>query len=281
MKSSSRKKNKIRLPSYLKKKMIYNPFLFCRRGFFHTPCSHHIYSEINPIPANLFSQWLLLFQFDLINLQMANDQQIGYENLKTKLDIDDLNSDPFTQFRYWFNDALKAHPYDASAMILATADSAGRPSARVVLLKGFDKEGFVFFTNYESRKGIQIAENPDAALVFFWHKPERQVRIEGRIEKTSRKESDEYFKIRPEGSKISALISPQSQRIPNREFLEHLEQDHLRLFSNITIDRPDNWGGYRLVPDFFEFWQGRENRLHDRFEYAWTSGRWEIYRLAP
>jgi pyridoxamine 5'-phosphate oxidase len=176
---------------------------------------------------------------------------------------------------------LKANQDDANAMVLATSDSDNKPSARIILLKGFDKEGFVFYTNYDSRKGRQIAVNPNAALVFFWPALERQVRIEGRIEKTSRKESDEYFKIRPEGSNISAMISPQSQRIPNREYLEHLEQDHLNLYHNKTIDRPENWGGYRLVPDLFEFWQGREHRLHDRFEYAWTSGGWEIYRLAP
>ncbi len=212
---------------------------------------------------------------------MANYQQPSSEYLKSKLDIDDLNPDPFIQFRYWFNDTLKAHPVNANAMVLATADATGRTSARVVLLKGFDKEGFVFFTNYESRKGKQIAVNPHAALVFFWHEPERQVRIEGRIEKTSRKESDEYFNIRPEGSNISAITSPQSQRIPDRRFLEQLRQDYLKRFNNKTIDRPEYWGGYRLVPDLFEFWQGRENRLHDRFEYTWTSGSWEIYRLAP
>ena len=212
---------------------------------------------------------------------MANDQQYRHEYLNSKLDINDLNADPFVQFRYWFNDALKAHPDEANAMVLATADSGGKISARVVLLKGFDKEGFVFFTNYNSRKGRQIDANPNAALIFFWHKLERQVRIEGWIEKTSRKESDEYFSIRPEGSNISAIISPQSQRIPNREYLEQLKQDHLNLFHDKTIDRPHNWGGYRLVPDLFEFWQGRENRLHDRFEYTWTGGSWEIYRLAP
>ena len=212
---------------------------------------------------------------------MANDQHPGHENLNTQLDINNLNSDPFMQFRNWFNKALKTHPEDANAMVLATADSAGKTSARVVLLKGFDKEGFVFFSNYNSKKGRQIAFNPNAALVFFWHKPDKQVRIEGRIEKTSRKESDEYFKMRPEGSNISAVISPQSQRIPDRGYLEKLKQDHLKLYQNKSVYRPGNWGGYRLVPDLFEFWQGRENRLHDRFEYVWTSEGWKIYRLAP
>ncbi len=212
---------------------------------------------------------------------MANNQQARYEYVRSKLRFDDLSEDPFVQFSYWFNDAMKAYPDDSNAMTLATADSGGKVSARMVLLKGFDKEGFVFFTNYESRKGRQIAENPNAALLFFWHKLERQVRIEGSIEKTSRKESDEYFSIRPEGSKISAAVSPQSQRIPNREYLENLKQDHLQHYRNKTIERPVNWGGYRLVPDLFEFWQGRENRLHDRFEYKWFSGGWEIHRLAP
>jgi pyridoxamine 5'-phosphate oxidase len=212
---------------------------------------------------------------------MVNDQQISYEYLKSKLDKDDLNADPFVQFRYWFNDAMKAHQDDANTMVLATSDLNGKPSARIILLKGFDKEGFVFYTNYDSRKGRQIAANPNAALVFFWPILERQVRIEGRIEKTSRKESDEYFKIRPKGSNISALTSPQSQRIPDRGYLDHLHRDYINLFRNKSIDRPENWGGYRMVPDLFEFWQGREHRLHDRFEYTWASGGWDLYRLAP
>jgi pyridoxamine 5'-phosphate oxidase len=212
---------------------------------------------------------------------MTDNRQINHEHPESNPDIDNLNADPFVQFRYWFNDALKAHPGDANTMVLATADSNGRSSARVLLLKGFDKEGFVFFTNYNSMKGRQIAVNPNAALVFYWHELERQVRIEGRIEKTSRRESDEYFKIRPEESNISAVISPQSQRIPDRRYLEHLKHVHMNLFRNKIIERPENWGGYRLIPDLFEFWQGRENRLHDRFEYSWTSGGWEIHRLAP
>lgn len=212
---------------------------------------------------------------------MAINQQFSKEYLKTRLEMDDLNADPFVQFRYWLNDATKVYGADASTMILATSDLTAKPSARVVLLKGFSDEGFVFYTNYESRKGKEIAVNPNAALVFFWPEPERQVRIEGRIEKTSRKESDEYYNIRPENSNISAWISPQSQRIPDREYLEHQARDYKNFYRHKIVERPENWGGYRLIPDLFEFWQGRENRLHDRFEYKWTSGGWEIYRLAP
>lgn len=212
---------------------------------------------------------------------MAINQQFSKEYLKSKLEPGDLNPDPFVQFRYWLNDATKVYGADASTMILATSDLTGKPSARVVLLKGFNNEGFVFYTNYESRKGKEIAVNPNAAIVFFWQELERQVRIEGRIEKTSRKESDEYYNIRPESSNISAWISPQSQKIPDRNYLEHLARDYKNFYRHKIVERPENWGGYRLIADLFEFWQGRENRLHDRFEYKWTSGGWEIYRLAP
>lgn len=201
--------------------------------------------------------------------------------MKSNLDIDDLNPDPFTQFRYWFNEALLKLPHNGDAMFLATADKTGKPSARIVLLKGFDHEGFTFFTNYKSKKGQQLAINPDAALLFYWNTLERQVRIEGKVEKASRKDSDEYFKIRPEGSNISAWASPQSQQIPNREYLEQLQMNFTNLFRNKTIERPEHWGGYKLIPELFEFWQGRENRLHDRFEYSWTNEGWEIHRLAP
>jgi pyridoxamine 5'-phosphate oxidase len=212
---------------------------------------------------------------------MSEIQQIRREYLHSRLEYDDLNPDPMVQFRYWLNHALKAKVKDVNVMSLATADQNGNPSVRIVLLKGLDHNGFVFFTNYDSKKGKQIAQNPKASVMFYWSELERQVRIEGRIDKTSRKESDEYFMIRPEGSKIGAWASPQSQRIPNREYLDHLEKDFIMLSKKKPLERPDNWGGYRLIPNLFEFWQGRENRLHDRFEYQWVNGGWELYRLAP
>jgi pyridoxamine 5'-phosphate oxidase len=167
-------------------------------------------------------------------------------------------------------------------MTLATASSDGLPSARIVLLKGFDVKGFVFYTNYNSYKGQQLAENPRACLVFFWKELERQVRITGIVTKVSATESDEYFNIRPEGSRIGAIASPQSQVIANREWLElEVEQLHNKLGSD-TIKRPEHWGGYRLMPAIVEFWQGRPNRLHDRIQYSLEEdGIWKIERLAP
>jgi pyridoxamine 5'-phosphate oxidase len=166
-------------------------------------------------------------------------------------------------------------------MVLSTVGNEGRPSSRVVLLKSLDHDGFTFFSNYESRKGIQIAENPNASLLFFWPQIERQVRIEGSVAKTPRHISDEYFHSRPEGSKIGAWASPQSRIVPNREYLDNLQKDFTLLFKSKVLERPENWGGYKLFPHTIEFWQGRENRLHDRFEYKINGSVWEIHRLAP
>lgn len=212
---------------------------------------------------------------------MADLRDIRKDYSFSQLDIDNLDANPIVQFRYWLNEALKSEVFEPTAMVLSTASSDGKPSSRVVLLKSLDDDGFTFFTNYESRKGIQIAANPVGSLLFFWPQLERQVRIEGKIFKTLRHEADEYFKIRPEGSKIGAWASPQSQRIPNREYLENLQKDYLQLFKTKTLERPENWGGYKLIPHLMEFWQGRENRLHDRFEYARQDNMWEIHRLAP
>jgi pyridoxamine 5'-phosphate oxidase len=165
--------------------------------------------------------------------------------------------------------------------VLATATSDGKPSARMVLLKDLDTDGFTFFSNYDSKKGNQLEVNPFASLVFFWPELERQVRIEGKVTRTLRKVSDEYFNTRPEGSRIGSWASPQSQRIPSREYLENLQKDYQKLFQQRMLERPENWGGYKLLPLLFEFWQGRENRLHDRFEYTRNGNMWEIYRLAP
>jgi len=205
----------------------------------------------------------------------------GYYMETHFLEIDNLDADPIIQFRYWLNEALNANVPEPTAMVLSTATLNGKSSSRVVLLKGVDNYGFTFFTNYESKKAMHIADNPAGSLLFYWQALERQVRIEGKILKTAAHESDEYFVTRPEGSKIGAWASPQSRRIPNREYLENLQRDYMRLFRSKVLDRPENWGGYKLIPDMIEFWQSRENRLHDRFEYVRNGGIWEIYRLAP
>lgn len=214
-------------------------------------------------------------------IQMSSLQDIRKEYKQSRLDIDNLDVNPLVQFRYWLNDALKSEVPEATAMILSTAPASGKPSSRVVLLKDLDDNGFTFFTNYESKKALQIAENPYGALLFFWPQLERQVRVEGQIHKEPQYKSDEYFKSRPEGSKIGAWASPQSRRVPNREYLENLQSDYLRLFRTRALERPEYWGGYKLTPNLVEFWQGRENRLHDRFEYARNGGTWEVCRLAP
>ena len=212
---------------------------------------------------------------------MSDLQEIRNEYLFSRLDIDNIDSNPLVQFRFWLNDAIRASVHEPTAMVLSTTNAECRSSSRVVLLKDLDHDGFTFFTNYESKKGAQLQENPYGSLLFFWPILERQVRIEGRVSRTTSRESDEYFITRPEGSKIGAWVSPQSQKIPNREYLEKLQEDYLRLFKTRTLDRPQNWGGYKLVPELVEFWQGRQNRLHDRFEYSRNGGLWEIHRLAP
>ncbi|MCB0739106.1 MAG: pyridoxamine 5'-phosphate oxidase [Bacteroidetes bacterium] len=184
------------------------------------------------------------------------------------------------QFNVWFNEALKAEVLEPNAMTLATASSNGSPSCRVVLLKGVDN-GFVFFTNYLSRKGSHLLENPNACLNFFWPELERQVRIEGSVEKVSALESDDYYNSRPFGSQIGAWASPQSQKIEGRELLEQRVEELQKEFSEDTIKRPEHWGGFRLRPDFVEFWQGRPSRLHDRICYLLENDRWNRFRVAP
>ncbi|MBN1989110.1 MAG: pyridoxamine 5'-phosphate oxidase [Bacteroidales bacterium] len=206
---------------------------------------------------------------------------IRKEYLITQLNEDDVQSDPLKQFEQWLNEAVESNVNEPTAMTLATSTFEGKPSARVVLLKGVSPEGFSFFTNYDSKKGKQILQNPYGALVFFWPELERQVRIEGKIAKLTDKQSDEYFKTRPEGSKIGAWASPQSQVIPNRKYIENLKSDFHEEFSKRTIKRPPNWGGYVLAPTCIEFWQGRADRLHDRIQYTLTNGIWTIERLAP
>lgn len=197
------------------------------------------------------------------------------------LNESDVKKDPFEQFDIWLNEAIDSKLPEPNAMTLATSTFEGKPSARVVLLKQFNKQGFSFFTNYESRKAKNLLQNPYAALVFFWAELERQIRIEGQVSKVSSKESDNYFRTRPEGSKIGAWASPQSNVIPNRKYLENLKSDFEEEFQNRLIKRPPNWGGYILQPSLFEFWQGRPNRLHDRIQYLFANDKWVIERLAP
>ncbi len=212
---------------------------------------------------------------------MGELHDIRKEYKFARLEIDNLDANPIVQFRFWLNEALHSGIDEPTAMVLSTSTSDGKPSSRVVLLKNLDEDGFTFFTNYESKKGLQIGSNPFGSLLFFWPQLERQVRIEGKIFQTLRHESDEYFTARPEGSKIGAWSSPQSRRIPSREYLENLQKDYMNMFRTRTLGRPENWGGYKLVPYLVEFWQGRENRLHDRFEYSRKDNMWEINRLAP
>ena len=203
------------------------------------------------------------------------------EYKKGELKDDSVYSDPVKQFEKWFEQALHADLHYVNAMTLATSSSRGVPSARIVLLKEFDNRGFVFYTHYGSRKGEDLADNPVAALLFFWKELERQVRIEGRVEKTTPQESEEYFDSREPESRISAMISPQSKVIPDRRYLEDRWVAYLKKSEESGIRRPEYWGGYRVVPDSIEFWQGRPNRLHDRIKYFKTGNGWEIKRLAP
>ena len=194
----------------------------------------------------------------------------------------EAGDDPLDLFRRWFAQALEADPDDANAMTLATADEAGRPSARIVLLKGCDERGLTFFTNYDSRKGRELGQNPYAALTFFWPALDRQARIEGRVERTSREESEEYYRSRPRASRLGAWASAQSRTIGGREELERAVAALEARFAGDEIPCPQFWGGFRLVPDVWELWQGRPSRLHDRLRYTRNpEGGWRRERLSP
>jgi pyridoxamine 5'-phosphate oxidase len=192
----------------------------------------------------------------------------------------DVPGNPLPLFQLWFDQAVRAKCPEPNSMTLATADKAGNPSARIVLLKGADQNGFTFFTNYESQKGRDLAIRPQAALLFHWHELERQVRILGVVERVSAKESDEYFHSRPHASRIGAWASPQSAAIPSREFLEEAEKRFQTEFGDAP-PRPEHWGGYCLRPTEIEFWQGRPSRLHDRIHYKLDGTDWHVNRLAP
>jgi len=207
--------------------------------------------------------------------------EIRREYTRSALDEATVSRDPFVQFQTWFSEVLHAGVPLGNTFSLATADAVGRPSVRAVLLKGFDQHGFVFYTNYGSRKGRELAENPHAAMLFWWEPLERQIRIEGRSELLSDKESDLYFASRPLGSQLGAWASPQSEVLPDRAALEQRLAEATRLQGDAPR-RPPDWGGIRVVPSLFEFWQGRPDRLHDRLAYRQDStGRWIIERLAP
>jgi pyridoxamine 5'-phosphate oxidase len=199
--------------------------------------------------------------------------------LKT-LEISDVNKNPFEQFHIWLQEAINSEALEVNAMTLSTLGLDGFPNGRIVLLKDIDS-GFVFFTNYESEKGKELENSPKASLTFFWPELDRQVRVNGLVEKVSNEESDDYFFSRPLGSQIGAWASPQSKKIPSRELLEEMKLDVEKEFSNKPIQRPPHWGGFRLIPNKIEFWQGRPSRLHDRLIFESNEGSWEISRLAP
>jgi len=205
-----------------------------------------------------------------------------YEHAARGLRRRDLDPDPIKQFSNWFTAAIEAEIRDVNAMSLATAGRDAKPSVRVVLLKGFDQDGFVFFTNYESEKGVQLEANPYASLAFYWIELDRQIRIAGKTERTSRQESEGYFHSRPIGSQLGAWASRQSEVLDGRRVLDARMVEMTERFGDNPIPLPPHWGGYRVKPDTMEFWQGRPNRLHDRFRYRrQTDGSWLIERLAP
>lgn len=210
-----------------------------------------------------------------------NIQDIRTEYAKLSLDEESVEKNPIAQFDRWFKEAIDAKVYEANAMILSTVNQQNRPSSRVVLLKGFDEKGFVFYTNYESRKSKEIGLNPNVSLVFFWPELERQIRIEGTATRISTKESMAYFFSRPVTSRIGAWASAQSAIIEGRKVLEKRVEELKKQFKGEEVPYPEFWGGYRIEPSTIEFWQGRPSRLHDRLVFRLSENKWEISRLSP
>ncbi len=208
-------------------------------------------------------------------------QQIRQEYSQHTLDESEVDSNPFAQFRIWFDQAVKSEVKEPNAFSLGTVDSSNKPHNRIVLLKGFDDEGFTFFTNQSSDKGNEIAANPNVSLCFFWIELERQVRIEGIAEKISREESEAYFETRPHMSQIGALASNQSEVVESREYLDKKFKALAEKYTEGEVPMPETWGGYKITPSYFEFWQGRRSRLHDRITYKRDEKNWLTQRLSP
>ena len=214
---------------------------------------------------------------------MLDIQKLRKDYTAHTLELEGVSAEPLAQFRAWFEQAVEAQVPEPNAMTLATCTPEGKPSARIVLLKGVEEEGFVFFTNYNSRKGRELEQNPRAALVFLWHELQRQVRVEGTVKKISPEASTLYFQSRPKGSQIGAWASPQSSPIVSRSILEQKAEDLAGKYATMDrLPRPLHWGGYALTPTSVEFWQGRSSRLHDRIRYRLEGdGAWKVERLAP
>lgn len=211
---------------------------------------------------------------------MEDLANIRRDYTKFSLDSGNISIDPFEQFDIWMKDALKGDFLEPTAVAVSTVNADNKPSSRIVLLKSYDDRGFVFFTNYHSRKGTEISGNPFASMLFFWDKFERQIRITGKIEKIAREDSEKYFQSRPYTSRLGAWASEQSQPLKSR-FTLIRKVAKLMVKYPLNVPLPDFWGGYRLIPDEFEFWQGRESRLHDRFQYNLKDNNWDIERLSP
>ena len=223
----------------------------------------------------------LNFVNQIVEIMLDRILELRKEYRKEKLDEQHISDNPIQQFRFWFDEALKAELIEPNAMMLATVNAQKRPSMRIVLLRDILEDGIVFYTNYLSRKGTEIELNPYGSATFFWPELERQVRIEGVLKKIDEHISDSYFAKRPRGSQIGAWSSPQSKTIHSRNELEENEMHYTALFEGKDVPRPPHWGGYILQADYMEFWQGRENRLHDRICYALSEGIWDRSRIAP
>jgi pyridoxamine 5'-phosphate oxidase len=217
---------------------------------------------------------------EMNDLYIVNEHMDRRDYKKMSFNENIAHNDPFEQFKIWFEQALDSNFLDPNAFAISTADKNGRPSSRMVLLKEYDSKGFIFYTNYESRKGKEIKENPYASMLFFWDKLERQIRIEGKVERVSEEESYDYFKTRPYTSRLGAWASKQSTQLSSR-FKLMKEVAILMAKYPKDVPLPPYWGGFRLIPDSFEFWQGRESRLHDRIQYNFKDGKWNKIRLYP